>query len=280
MDGIYHFLETVLPFGFMQYDFFKNALLAILIITPLFGILGTMIVSKKMAFFSDALGHSAFTGVAIGVLLGISDSNISMIIFAVIFALALNLIRLGNVQSSDTVISVFASLATSIGLVVLSYKGSFSKYSSMLVGDILSITAGEILKLLIVFVLTLLFYILCFNRLNAISLNPSLAKSKKIPVILYENIFSVIIALVVMITIRFVGILIINALLILPAAASKNISSNMREYHLFSVLISMFSGICGLVLSYYMDTAAGPTIVIIASVFFFATFAGRKLFRR
>ena len=91
---------------FLQYDFMKNALLAILIITPLFAILGTLIVNNRMAFFSDALGHSAFTGMAIGVLFGVQNTNSSMILFAVVFALLLNLIRHKNIVSSDTVISV------------------------------------------------------------------------------------------------------------------------------------------------------------------------------
>ena len=87
MDAIYKIMETVLPFPWIQYDFMKNALLAVLIITPLFGILGTMIVNNKMAFFSDALGHSALTGVAIGTLFGIVDTNITILIFGVFFAL-------------------------------------------------------------------------------------------------------------------------------------------------------------------------------------------------
>ena len=83
-------------FEFLQYDFMKNALLAVLIITPLFGILGTLIVNHRMAFFSDALGHSAFTGMAIGVLFGIGNTSVSMILFAVVFALLLNYIRHKN----------------------------------------------------------------------------------------------------------------------------------------------------------------------------------------
>src|SRR5690625_3422142 len=93
MDAIYAVLEFLLPFEFIDYTFMKNALLAILLITPIFAILGTMIVNNKMAFFSDALGHSALTGIAIGMLLGISNINISMIIFAVVFALLLNFIK-------------------------------------------------------------------------------------------------------------------------------------------------------------------------------------------
>ncbi|WP_343249520.1 metal ABC transporter permease [Diplocloster hominis] len=269
---IYELLESVLPFSWVQYDFMKQAFLAILLITPLFGILGTMIVNHKMAFFSDALGHSALTGVAVGVLFGIPDTNLAMLIFAVLFALALNQIKSRNLMATDTVISVFSSFSIAVGLVILAQGGNFSKYSSLLVGDILSITPREILYLVLLLIGTLIFWILCSNQLNSISINRSLAASRGIRVKLIENLFAVCIAVIVMLSIKWVGILIINALLILPAASARNISENMREYHFFSILFSLFSGIVGLIISYYVNTATGPTIVIIASVIFFATY--------
>lgn len=263
--------------SWLEYDFMKQALIAVLIITPLFGILGTMIVNNKMAFFSDALGHSALTGMAIGVLCGIKDTNISMIIFAIIFALLLNKISSSIKGATDTIISVFSSCSMAIGLAILSKGGNFSKYSSLLVGDILSITKKEILYLVLIFIGTLVFWILCYNQLQAVSLHRTLAKSRHIRVSLMENLFSIFIALVVMLSIKWVGILIINALLILPAASSRNISGNVREYHLFAVIFSMFSGVLGLMISYFTNVATGPMIVIIASVIFFATyFYGRN----
>ncbi|MEG1458595.1 MAG: metal ABC transporter permease [Acetivibrio sp.] len=271
MRGVYDVLEKIMPFAFMQYDFMKNALLAMLIITPLFGILGTMIVNNRMAFFSDALGHSAFTGIAIGIILGLTDTNCSMVLFAIAFAVLLNWIKRRNTISTDTIISVFSSLGTAIGLVILSRNGQFSQYSSLLVGDILSITPKEIGMLFVIFIITILFWIVCFNKLHGMSINETLAKSKRIPTCFIDNCFVIIIALIIMLSIKWVGILIINALLILPAAGSRNLASNMREYHGFSILISLFSGISGLVLSYYNSTATGPTIVIVAAVIFFLT---------
>lgn len=271
MQFIYKIIETLLPFSWVEYDFMKNALLAIFIITPLFGLLGTMIVNNRMAFFSDALGHSALTGVAIGTLFGVMDTNFSMLIFAIFFALFLNKIKRKKTVSTDTVISVFSSLSMAIGLVILSRGGNFAKYSALLVGDILSITFIEVGMLLLILIITLLFWFLGFNKLYAISVNESLARSKNIKINLMEDLFSVVIAIIVMSSVKWVGILIINALLILPAAASRNMSSNVREYHLFSILISIFSGITGLIVSYYIGTATGPTIVIVAAIMFFIT---------
>lgn len=256
----------------LEYGFMRNAFLAILIITPLFGMLGTMIVTRKMAFFSDALGHSALTGIAVGVILGVTDTNFTMIVFGIVFALLLNYISSRSGISTDTIISVFSSCSVAIGLAILSKGGNFSKYSSLLVGDILSITQKEIVSLLVIFVVTLVFFGAGFNYLHAASIHRTLARSRRIPVRLMENLFAVLIAVIVMLSIKWVGILIINALLILPAAASRNLSENMREYHFFSVLFSLFSGVAGLFVSYYTNVATGPMIVIFASILYFATY--------
>lgn len=264
-------------FSLFQYSFMVNAFLAVLIITPLFGMTGTMIVNNKMAFFSDALGHSALTGIAVGVICGIADTNLSMVIFGVLFALLLNWIKSRSTASTDTIISVFSSCCIAVGLAVLSRGGNFSQYSSLLVGDILSITRRELVYLVLILAATILFWLFGYNELQAISLNRTLARSRRFRVRLMENLFSVLIAVMVMLSIKWVGILIINALLILPAAASRNISGNVREYHFFSVLFAMFSGILGLFMSYYTNVATGPMIVILASGIFFCTyFYGRN----
>lgn len=277
MEVIYNLLEVILPFNFMQYTFMKNAFLAIILVSPIFAIIGTMVVNKKMAFFSDALGHSALAGIAIGMLLGMTNINVSMIIFAVIFALLLNLIKSKTTYGADTIISVFSSIAIALGLAILSQSGNFNKYSSYLVGDILSISESEILYLFVSFILIFIFWFYLFNKINAVSLNSTLAKSKGINVKVMENIFAILIAIMVMISIRWVGILLINSLIILPAASSRNISLNMRTYHLFSILIALFSGISGLIISYYTNIPTGPMIVIISGIIYFITFGIKKL---
>ncbi len=277
MEVIYNFLEVILPFDFMEYTFMKNAFLAILLVSPVFAIIGTMIVNKKMAFFSDALGHSALTGIAIGMLLGMTNINISMIIFAIVFALLLNFIKNKTTYGADTIISVFSSIAIALGLAILAQSGSFNKYSNYLVGDILSISETEIIYLFVAFILTFIFWYYLFNKLNAVSLNTTLAKSKGINVKLMENIFAVLIAIMVMISIRWVGILLINSLIILPAASSRNVAMTMRSYHLIAILIALFSGIIGLIISYYTNIPTGPMIVIISGIIYFITFGIKKL---
>ena len=279
MNAIYNVLETIIPFDFMQYTFIKNAFIAILLSAPIFAIIGTMIVNKKMAFFSDALGHSALTGIAIGILLGISNISISMIIFAIIFALLLNWVKNRTTYGADTIISVFSSIAIALGLAILAQSGNFNNYSSYLVGDILSISTTEVIYLAIAFVLVLVFWTIMFNKLNAVSINPMLAKSKGINVGLIENLFSIIIAIMVMISIRWIGILLINSMMILPAASSRNIAKNMRNYHGLAVIFSLFSGIAGLIISYYTNIPTGSMIVILSGVIYFITLGLKKVIR-
>ena len=271
MEYIYYLMETALPFEFMKYDFMKNALLAIVLITPLFAMVGTMVVNSKLAFFSDALGHSALTGIALGTIFGLKNPLAAMIGFAVIFALFLSYIKEKDKSSEDTLISVFSSASIALGLVILSGSGSFSKYSSYLVGDILSVSASDILFLAIAFVCVLAVWHFIYNKLLIVSINPSMAKSKNINVRLTENIFLVLVAVIVTVSIKWVGILVINSLLIIPCAAAKNVAKSMRSYQNISIAIGLFSGVSGLILSYYLNTAAGPTVVLISAVVFFAS---------
>lgn len=261
-----------LPFLWADYKFMVNALVAVLLIAPLMGILGTMAVNNKMAFFSDALGHSAFTGIALGVLLGIDNHFISLIAFGVFISLVITKVKNKGNASSDTVISVFSSASIAVGLLVLSYGGSFTKYNSYLVGDILSITPREILFLLITLIAVVVIWVVIYNKLLVISVNRELAASRGIKTSLYENIFVIVVAVVVMLSIKWVGILLINSLLILPAASARNLSKNSRQYLMGSVVISLLCSVSGLLVSFYLGTSAGATIVTISTLVFFTTY--------
>ena len=273
IEACYKLISVLLPFEWTGHEFMKNALLAVLLVTPLFGILGTMIVSNRMAFFSDALGHGAFTGIALGALLGGVTPMWAAVVFSVIFAIAITLIKNKSTASTDTIIGVFSSTAIALGLVIMSYGGNFNKFSSYLVGDLLSITPSEIALLLCMFIGVIILWIFIFNKVLMISVNQSLAASRGINTMLTEILFTSAVAIVVTVTIQWVGLLIINSLLVLPAAAARNISSNVRQYHLFSVLIALFSGITGLILSYYWNTSTGATIVMVSAMLFFITLA-------
>ena len=276
MQNLYAFLDFLLPFEWLSHNFMKNAFLATILIGILFGFLGSMVVNNKMSFFSEALGHSALTGIGIGVIAGLTNTIYSMIIFAVIMSVIIWWVEKKHTISTDTIIGVFSSTAVALGLVLLSRGGNFSKYSNYLIGDILSITPQEILLLTIITVLVIIFWSMFFNKFMLSGLNESIARSRKINADILKLIFILIIAIVVMISIKWVGILIINSLLILPAASARNFSKNTRQYVIFSILISLISCILGLVVSDYFGTAAGATIVLVAAVFFILSLFGLK----
>ena len=277
-DTLYNAIDFLLPFQWLSHTFMKNAFIAILIITPLFGLLSTMVVSNKMSFFADSLGHGAFTGIAVGILLGGMDPMWGATLFSVCFAIAITIIKNKGTSSTDTIIGVFSSTSIALGLVLMSFSSSLSKFSSYLVGDLLSISQGEIVLLIFVFITVIILWALIFNKLLVTSLNTSLANSRGMNTLLIEIIFTCTIAVIVTLTIRWVGLLIINSLLVLPAAAARNISKNVRQYHLFSVIIAVFSGITGLIISYYLNTVTGATIVLVSSTIFFITLIIRRKF--
>ena len=280
MELIYSVLDTLLPFSWMEYAFMKNALLAILLMTPLFGLLSTMVVSSRMAFFSDSLGHGAFTGTAIGAIAGIFSPITSLVLFSVVFALLITYIKHRTAASADTVIGVFSSTAIAVGLMIMSRGGGFSKFSPLLIGDVLSITPSDLAGLAAVDAVVLIGWILLFNRLLLLSVNSSLARSRGIFIFAVEAAVAVLLAVVVAVSIQWVGILIINALLVLPGAAARNLARSVKEYHVISTVLALFSGLIGLFAAYYLGIAAGAAIVAAASLFFFLSLAFRARFQR
>lgn len=280
IDYIYALIDVVLPFEWVSYTFMKNALLAILLVTPLFGLLSTMVVSNRMAFFSDSLGHGAFTGIAIGVLLGATSPLLALIIFSIVFAIFITYIKNKSTASTDTIIGVFSSTAIALGLMIMSYGGGFNKFSSFLIGDVLSITSDDLAALLTVFVLVFIGWALLFNRLLVLSINQSFARSRGMNTFVIESLFAAMLAVVVAISIQWVGILIINALLVLPAAAARNVTNSVKAYHIVSVAIAMAAGLTGLVVAYYANMAVGATVVVISALVFFVTLALKSRFVR
>ena len=276
--SIWYSLWDALPIEMLHWDFMKNALLAVLIMAPLFGILSTTVVTGKMSFFSDALGHSAFTGIAIGAILGIAAPTVVAVLFSVVFSLLFSFVRSKSNHAADTLIGVFSSTAVALGIFVATYGGgSFTRYNQYLIGDILSVTPVELLLLFLVLVGVLLFWILASNKLTLTSIYPQLASSRGIPVHITQTIFTVLIAIVVTLSISWVGLLILNSLLVLPAAASRNMARNLKQYHFFSVLIALLSSIAGLCISYYLGTSAGASISLVLGLIFIISFLFRKV---
>ena len=275
--SIWYSVCEALPIEMLQWDFMKNALLALVLMAPLFGLMSTMVVTGRMSFFSDALGHSAFTGIAIGSIFGLAAPTWAAVLFSVFFALLFSYVRHRSNQAADTIIGVFSSTAVALGIFVATMGGnSFTKYNKYLIGDILSITPEEIGLLALTLAAILIFWYFFSNRLCLTAIYPQLASSRGIPVGPSQTLFTVAIAVVVTLSISSVGLLILNSLMVLPAAASRNVAKNLQQYHGFSVLFTLFAGISGLTVSYYMGCSAGAAISLILALIFSVTFALRS----
>lgn len=273
-------LVSLLPFEWAQPGtmlFMKHALLAVLVISPLFGILSTMVVQSRMSFFSDALGHSAFTGMAIGAICGIQQPIWAAVLFSLVFALLFNLVRRRSALASDTVIGVFSSTAVALGIFLSTLGGrSFTKFNNLLIGDILSVEPAKIGLLALILLVVVGLWVLSFNQLMLSAVHPALADSRGIQVFWQETVFSMAIAVVVTLSMTWVGLLVINSLLVLPGAAARNVAGNMARYHLLSVAGAVAAGVAGLLTSYGMGASAGAAITLYLAGWFFVTFLWGK----
>ena len=276
--SIWYALCDLIPFEMLQWNFMKNALLALLIMAPLFGLCSTMIVTGKMSFFSDALGHSAFTGIAIGSICGIAAPTWVAVLFAVVFSLLFSYVKNRSTQTADTIIGVFSSGAVALGIFVATFGGgSFTKYNAYLIGDILSVTPLEIGLLALVFIGIFIFWILFNNQMTLSAVYPNLASSRGIPVKWIQTIFTTTIAIVVTLSISWVGLLILNSLLVLPGAAARNIARNIKQYHIYSICNALIAGIIGLIFSYVWGVSAGASIALVLAVLYGVCFIFRKV---
>ena len=274
---LWYALCDALGAEFLSMNFMKNALLAVIVMAPLFGLLSTMIVTGKMSFFSDALGHSGFTGIAIGVLCGAALPIWWAVGLAVAFALLFSFVRSRSSQSADTIIGVFSSTAVALGIFIATMGGgSFTKFNKYLIGDILSVTPGEIGALALVLLAVAALWVLCSNQLILTAIHPQLASSRGVKTARNETLFTVVIAVVVTLAMSWVGLMVINSLLVLPAASARNVAKNVRQYHLFSVLGALVASVAGLILAYCLGCSAGATIALLLALFFAVTFALRR----
>jgi zinc transport system permease protein len=266
-QSFYSFLQTAIPFEWARFDFVWRAIGAMLIIAPLCAVLGVHVVNFRMAFFSDAISHSTFAGVALGVLFGV-DPSISLIGFGIMAGLSITLFKGRSDLSSDTVISVILSAMVALGITVLYAQKETRNLEAYLYGTVLAISNLELLLLLIIGVLVFILMGFFFNRLFLISLNHHLAASRGIPVTWFEYGFALILALVVTFSIRAIGLFLVTAMLVVPAATARNMAGGMASLFWLAVICALISGLAGILFSFYWDTPAGASTILISCILF------------
>lgn len=268
---LYSLMGHLLPLTFAEPEFMKRAILAVFFIAPAAAAVGVPLVQFRMAFFSDAIGHSAFTGVALGVLAGIHPL-LTMVAFGLFVAWAITQVKGRTGLSPDTVIGVFFSTVVALGIAVISArKGLTRNLQSYLYGDLLAISGAEVLWMGALSVGVAVYLFLTFNRILLLGVNEGFARSLGVKGRALETSFALVVALVVTTAIRAVGILLVTALLVVPAAAARNVARGAGSAFWIATAISLVSGLAGIAASYYLDTATGATIVLFAAAFFALT---------
>jgi len=265
-----------LPFACLKAQFMQRAILEILLLAPLCALMGTLTISFKMAFYSDAIAHSAFTGIALGILLGI-DPWLSLVVFAVFFGILTSRLKRFSNLTMDTTLGVLFSANIAFGLVVISMKKGLGKgLQGFLYGDVLSISENDLLFTMGLLGVVLVFVWNYFNRLIFVSVHQELAKSTGIDVEILEQVFASILSIVVAFSIRTVGILLVTALLIIPSAAASNIAGSVKSQVWFSILFAVCACLSGFWMSVTFDSATGPSIILSSTVFFGITLIARR----
>lgn len=267
MDTIYNLLG-LLP-G-LETRFMRQALLGLLLLTPMTAMLGVHVLNFRMAFFSDAVGHSAFAGLALGLILA-APPHTAALVFGVLVGLGIMAVQRRSGLSADASIGIVFSSVVAFGLAVVSRApGIGRQIQQYLYGDILTITSAEIAVLAILLAVIVIFEILGWNRMLALALSPSLARVDGVSAGFWQYVFAGLLALVVMFCVRAVGVLLVTAMLIVPAAAARNLARDMRGMFWYSILVAASSGAAGLWLSAqeWLATASGATVILVACAWF------------
>ena len=288
MNALYDYMRTtfqelalagMLPESF-QYAFVVNSLLCALFIGPVLGGIGTMVVVKRLAFFSEAVGHAALTGVALGILLGepATSPYASMFGFCILFALSMNFTKNRTRMSSDTLIAVFLSISFAAGaslLLFVTRKVNVHILDNILFGSILTVNDTDMNVLMVIVLLCLVVGLPYYNKMLLASFNPYLARVRGVNVKLLDYIFIVMITVLTVASVKIIGAVLVEALLIIPAASARNLSRSIQGFFLYSMIFSTLSCLVGIVvpLEYDIPIPSGGAIILVAASFFVATTA-------
>lgn len=278
--------DNVIHYTF-SYAFVVNGLLCAFIIGPLLGGIGTMVVAKRMAFFSQAVGNAALTGVAIGVIIGESYTApyMSMFSFCLLFALFLNFSKNRTKMSADTLIGVFLSISLAIGATALlwvSAKVNTHILDTVMFGSILTVNDTDITVLLVTTALAAVTALPLFNQMLLASLNPSLAHVRGIKVHLLEYVFVLLVTILTVACVKIIGAVLVEALLLIPAAAARNLTRSMRGFVLTSIAFSTVSCLVGIwaPMRYDLPVPSGGAIILTAAALFVVTMLVRMTMPR
>ena len=263
-------LIGLLPFDSLQPKFMRQALLGLLLLSPMTAMLGVHVLNFRMAFFSDAVGHSAFAGLALGVILG-SPPQIAVLVFGICTGIAIMAVQRKSGLSADAAIGIVFSAVVAFGLAVVSRAPGLNRQvQQYLYGDILTVSEMEVAIMAILLFILCIFELFGWNRMLHMALSPVMAKVDGIAISFWQYLFAAILALAVMFCVRAVGVLLVTAMLVVPASSARNLAGSMGSVFWWAIAISIFSSVSGLLLSAqdWLATASGATVILVACLCF------------
>lgn len=289
LDGVVAALSGALshlPFEWTGFEFMRLALLALLLLAPTCAMLGVYVVNFRMAFFSDAIAHSAFAGVAIGFLLSAAgftwaDPRVTLVALGLIVGVLITLARRRTDLSTDTIIGVAFSAVIAIGITVIRLRPRYTNdFNAYLYGDILTLDQGDVKAALLLAVGVAAFMLWSYNRLLVMGLNLDLARTRGVATRAYDYLFAILVVLVVTTTIRIAGLLLVTAMLVVPAACARNVARSAGQMFWFASGVAVLAALGGLVGSYYVNTATGALVILVGTGLFVVSLLLRIAQRR
>jgi len=265
----------LLPADF-QYPFMARGFLCVLLLAPLLGGLSHLVVARRMAFFSAALGQAALTGVAVGLLLGepLGAPYGGIFGFCLLSTLAMVYVKRRSTLPPDTLIGVFLALTLGLGLcllVAVTRQFNVHQVESVLFGSLLTVTDGDLAVLLVAGAWVAALLLREYNHLLLDSLSPPLATVAGTDPAYLEYLFAVLLTVSIVVSLKVIGALLVEALVVVPAAAARNLARSTRGYLLWSVAVAFLAGAGGLGISTRLLVPTGGAVVLAASLIFFLT---------
>jgi zinc transport system permease protein len=260
--------------------FMQRAIAAALLLGPMCALLGVFVTARRMAFFSDTVAHGALTGVALGIWFGLADPTFPMVLFSLGIAAGILYLKKNTELLTDTIMALLLSGSVALGILILSLtNGSRSEIHGYLFGDILAVDDKDVWLACGLFFLIWLGFVLFLSPVALITANEDLAHVCGVQVRRANFFFVLALTITVALSIRLLGIILVTSLLVVPAAAARNISRNLRQQLIFSVLFGLAGSVAGTVSAYQLDVPCGPAIVLCCIAIFIASMIVGKIRR-
>lgn len=256
--------------------FFQRSLFVGCILGVLLAILGVFVLARRLTFFADAIGHSALTGIALGLLLGFNPF-VSGLLFALLVAVGISQVERRSRLPLDTLLGVFFATAVAVGVIVIQrIPGYQTNLINFLFGDILTVGADDVMvtALLAVAIVGILVY--AGKKLIAITFSPDIAQTDGIAVKRYELLFLLMLAATIALAIKLVGIILVTALVVIPAATAQNLARSLTTFFTLSACFGFLATLIGMLGSVVVNTPSGPTIIVVSAFFFTLSLLARR----